>query len=119
MISVVMVIPSWAPESSNDRLRCARCTIFERRSPTSSTWLSIWLRSRLVRENSAATKMAVPKVTATNPTSPSTDRRTSTKYRVPRQLPANRAGNPPVAMGPHRCTVNRIRLLPWRAIASR
>src|SRR4051795_10057920 len=82
-MSVVTVMPSWAPESSKDRLRCARCTIFARRSPTSATWFSIWLRSRLVRENSAATKIAVPKVTATNPTRPSTDSRTSTIDRVP------------------------------------
>ncbi|SKZ86845.1 Uncharacterised protein [Mycobacteroides abscessus subsp. abscessus] len=67
MISVVIVIPSCAPESWNDSVLCARCTMRERRSPRVATSDSTADRSSAVRENSAATKIAVPSVSAMKP----------------------------------------------------
>ena len=72
---------SWLPESWNDRLRCARCSTFDRMSPTSATCASTWLRSRAVRENSEATATAVPKVRAATARRPSTESRMVTGAR--------------------------------------
>ena len=64
MISVVIEMPTWAPDSWNDNVRCARCTSLSRRLPERA-WASTVLRSNAVSENSAATKSAVPAVSTT------------------------------------------------------
>ncbi len=61
-----------APESWNDSVRWARCTIRARRSPRLVTSESMTERSSAVSENSAATNRAVPRVSATKPTRPAT-----------------------------------------------
>ena len=63
--SVVMVMPSCAPDSWNDNVLCARLTNLSRPSPVLAR-ASMELRSSAVRENSAATNSAVPAVSATN-----------------------------------------------------
>ena len=64
--SVVIEIPSWAPESWNDNVRCARCTSLSRLPPVRALASTV-LRSSAVKENSAATNTAVPSVRATKP----------------------------------------------------
>ena len=65
--SVVIEIPSCAPESWNDRVRCARATILSRLPPDRALASTV-LRSRAVSENSAATNTAVPIVSSTKNT---------------------------------------------------
>ncbi|CPZ79518.1 Uncharacterised protein [Mycobacteroides abscessus] len=62
--SVVMVMPSWAPDSWKESVLCARLTNRSRLSPVLAR-ASMPLRSSAVKENSAATKRAVPAVRAT------------------------------------------------------
>src|SRR6266498_4625890 len=64
MVSVVIVMPTWAPESWNERDRCPLATCSAGAAGLVRSWFSTWLRSSAVRENSAATKIAVPKVSA-------------------------------------------------------
>src|SRR5699024_10042079 len=59
-------MPSWAPESWNDSVVCARRTARERRSPVRACASTV-LFSSAVSENSAATNTAVPRVSSTNP----------------------------------------------------
>ena len=71
MINVVIEIPTWAPESWNDKVRCARCTSLSRRPPVRA-FASTVLRSSAVSENSAATNTAVPAVSTANASRAST-----------------------------------------------
>jgi len=60
----VTVIPTWAPDNSVDNRRSARATPWARLSPA-ATRRSTADGSSATRENSAATKMAVPAVSTT------------------------------------------------------
>jgi hypothetical protein len=73
--SVVIEMPTWAPESWNDSVRCARWTILSRLWPPRALASTV-LRSSAVRENSAATNTAVPAVSTTIASSAATVVRT-------------------------------------------
>ena len=60
-----MVMPSWAPESWNERCRSAPRTVRAAASPSSAD-RSTAARSTVTSENSAATKNALPAVSSTN-----------------------------------------------------
>ena len=70
VISVVIEMPTWAPDSWNDSVRCARCTNLSRRPPVRALASTV-LRSSAVNENSAATNSAVPAVRTTKPSNAS------------------------------------------------
>jgi len=61
---VVTVMPTWAPESSVERWVRAVRTALPRRSPAPG-WSSATAGSTVTRENSPATKTAVPTVSST------------------------------------------------------
>src|SRR6478735_640787 len=56
MARLVIVMPTWAPDSWVDRDRSAFCRRWARASPAAAA-RSTWLRSTVTKENSAATKM--------------------------------------------------------------
>ena len=68
-ISEVTVIPSWAPESSKERLRSEARMRRADRSPSSAR-RSTLLRSTATRANSAATKNPVSRMSRTTAPNP-------------------------------------------------
>ena len=74
MISVVIEMPTWAPDSWKDSVRCARWTNWSRRPPVRALASTV-LRSSAVSENSAATNTAVPAVSTTKASTASSHER--------------------------------------------